>query len=138
MFNVPWSVIADSIKVKLFNKKKKKLAHLVLLKSFHAPWPCEYGGRSKFDPDRLKHRKDFESNGNIKQHMEVQFDYRSSNLERHFWKNPAPSALNEVREIVRAIYNGFCHCRFRVATSILRAHLSWTNMLLDDFYLVPF
>lgn len=81
MFNVPWPVIADSIKVKLSNKKKEKLVHLVLLKSFHAPWPCEYGARSRFDPDRLKHRKDFKSNGNIKQHTEAQFDCRSLNLE---------------------------------------------------------
>ena len=95
IFHLSWPVIAHTIKAKLFTKKKKKLVHLILTKNFHAPWPCEYGGRSKFDPDRLKHWKDFKSNGSIEQHMMAQFDCRSLNLEMHFWKNPATSALNE-------------------------------------------
>ena len=37
--------------------------------------------------------------------MEAQFDCRSLNLERKHWKNPSSSTLNEVREIVRAVYD---------------------------------
>ena len=112
-FYVCWLIISDAIKVKLVAKsKKKKHVHLILKKSFNDPWPKEFGGRSKFDTDRLKHWKDFESNGSIEEHMEAQFDCRSLNLERRFWKNPSSSALNEVREIVRALFYGFCHNSF--------------------------
>ena len=44
--------------------------------------------------------------------MEAQFDCRSLNLERKHWKNPSSSTLNEVREIVRALFYGFCHNSF--------------------------
>jgi hypothetical protein len=89
IFHVPWPVVADSINTKLLTKnKKKKLVHLVLTKSFHAPWPCEYGGRSKFDPINFKTSAEFESNGSVEEHMMAQFDCRSLNLERRFLKNP--------------------------------------------------
>ena len=73
---------------------------------FHVPWPVVAGSIN------FKTSTEFESNGSVEEHMMAQFDCRSLNLERRFLKNPAPSALNEVREIVRAIFYSFCHNSF--------------------------
>ena len=45
--------------------KKSKLLKLSLKKSLTEPWPYEYGGRSKWDPDRLIRWKVIDGNGSI-------------------------------------------------------------------------
>lgn len=63
---VPWPVLAKGIELSLVKGKKRNSVHLVMMKSLADPWPIEFGGRSKWDPDRLKHWKDLTSNGDIK------------------------------------------------------------------------
>ena len=54
--------------------KKKKWPHLVLKKSLNDAWPSEFGGRSKWDTERLINPwRDLPSNGTFKMHVEAQF-----------------------------------------------------------------
>ena len=46
----------------------------MLKKSLSDPWPGEFGGRSKWNVDLLKRWKDFDGQGDIKMHVEAQFD----------------------------------------------------------------
>ena len=105
---------------------------LILKKSFTDPLPNQYGGRSKWDPDRLKPwRKDAYANGIIqrknanflllsllplicisfllvKEHVEAQFDCQVSFYETQGFMSPY-TPLTEVREIIRAIFFGHCN-----------------------------
>jgi hypothetical protein len=57
IFQVPWPFLSDEILVSLLKKnkkKKKKYIHLILKKSLSDPFPCEFGGRSKWDLNLLK------------------------------------------------------------------------------------
>ena len=108
-FTVPWPFLVDGIESLVKKMKKNKIIHLILKKSLSDPWPEEFVGRSKWDVDLLKRWKNVNSNGNVLMHMEAQFNCRKLALEKQFYKNPSPSLLDEVREIVRAIFYGH-HC----------------------------
>ena len=59
-------------------KKKNKvkiLIRLVVNKSFDEPWPSDFIGRSKWDLiNLLKPWKNYDGQGDLKMHMETQFD----------------------------------------------------------------
>jgi hypothetical protein len=84
-------------------KKKKKAIHLVLRKTLNDPWPNEFGGRSKWDPDRLKPWEDV-SIYSLGRHVAAQFDCRSMILKHADIALPSPSKIDEVREIIEIIF----------------------------------
>ena len=75
-------------------------------------WPKEFGGRSKWDPDRLKHWKDLASNGTLKMHIEAQFDCDSMKLDAGVRRKSRTPLLDEVREIVRTLFYSHCNNAF--------------------------
>ena len=98
---VPWPVLADGIDV-IINQDNS--IQIVLKKSLNDAWPEEFVGRSKWDVDLLKHWKEVEGSGKIKDHVVAQFNCNALFLERRFWKDRLYPVLDDVREIVRAIF----------------------------------
>ena len=96
-------------------KKRTKWLHLVMKKSLNDAWPAEFGGRSKWDTDRLvKPWRDLPGNGTIKMHVEAQFDCvrlqslpQSPQVSRK--KNQLISVLDQVREMVRTLFLSHCN-----------------------------
>ena len=110
ILQVPWPFLSDNIDVSLRKKnkkKKKKFIHLVLKKSLNDPFPADFGGRSKWDLNLLKPWKEIEGHGTLKMHIEAQFHCDYFMMEKLSYKIPNPSSLDEVREIVRAIFYGY-------------------------------
>ena len=122
---LPWPFLVDGIVSSLEKKKKKKWIHLVLKKSLCDPWPKEFGGRSKWDPDRLvKPWQDLPSNGSLQAHIEAQFDcdvlyfkFKYLELFQASGKPPIslpnitispskPPAVWVVREMVQSLFYG--------------------------------
>ena len=85
---------------------------LILKKTFTEPWPNEYGGRSKWDPDRLSRWKPIDGKGTIQQNVEAQFSCEDRFYDSRCLKPPTRTPLQEVREIIRAIYLGHCNNSF--------------------------
>lgn len=83
-------------------------------KSLNDAWPNEFGGRSKWDPDRLKRWQDLDSGtvGTLKMHVQAQFNCDDLFLEKRFWSDNEAPVLNGVREIVRALFYSHCHNSF--------------------------
>ena len=113
-FQVPWPFLVKDIKISYHPVVKKgKCVILVLRKNLHDPWPVEFGGRSKWDVDRLKHWKNLASNGDINMHIEAQFNCDSLKLDRRISaKSSFTPMLDQVREIVRAIFYSHVHRLF--------------------------
>ena len=99
----------QEIQLSLQQRKRKKFIHFVVKKSLNEPFPSEFGGRSKWDPDRLKPWKDLKGHGSLDMHMEAQFgDCFSFNMEKILLiVSPEKSTLDHVREIVRTIFHNF-------------------------------
>ena len=84
---------------------EKSFIKLVVDKSTNDPWPIEFGGRSKWDIDRLK-RWDA-ANGmddaEVKKHLAAQFTIKQlKSLIKGKLTNG--KALDEVREIIKTIF----------------------------------
>jgi len=94
------------------NKKGKSVIKLSLKKSTTNPFPKEYGGRSKWDPDRLLRWKEMDGKGTIQEHVEAQFSCQDRSYEKRCLKPATRTPLQEVREIIRAIYLGHCNNSF--------------------------
>ena len=93
---VPWPFLSEEVDISLRKKnkkKKKKFIRLILKKSLDEPFPADFGGRSKWDLNLLKPWKEIESSN--------------------------PSTLDEVREIVRAIFNGYYFNSFFFFPSVI-------------------
>jgi hypothetical protein len=83
-----------------------------LKKSLNEPFPVDYGGRSKWDLNLLKPWKEIEGHGTLKMQMEAQFNCDYFLMEKFSFKSSNPSPLDEVREIVRAIFYGYYYNSF--------------------------
>ena len=109
-FKVPWPILAQGIEFTVIQKKlknkKKTYILLMLKKSLSDPWPGEFGGRSKWNVDLLKRWKDFDGQGDIKMHVEAQFDCKYLKMNP-MTKLPS-STLEQVREIIRDVF--YAHC----------------------------
>ena len=99
----------QEIQLSLQQRKRKKFIHFVVKKSLNEPFPSEFGGRSKWDSDRLKPWKDLKGHGSLDMHLEAQFDdCFSLNMEKILLiVSPEQSTLDHVREIVRTIVHNF-------------------------------
>ena len=117
-----------------FSKKKKKwIVHINFCKSLTDAWPSEYGGRSKWDIDRLKPWANLVSNGSLQMHIDAQFDCDYVTLRNWYstyWNNMlssetffkfeeklfAPcktlSQTHRVREMIGAIFSSHCDNSF--------------------------
>ena len=104
----PWPFLPNEMQISLHKNKKgkKNLIRLVLKKSLHDPWPKEFGGRSKWDINVFRPWRDMEENGTFEMHIETQFQIDYLCAEKLLCKKADTSALDEVREIVRAIFYG--------------------------------
>ena len=110
---VPWSFLAEGIKTSLNREDDNRpYMRVVMNKSLNYAWPKEFGGRSKWDPDRLKHWKDLASNGTLKMHIEAQFDCDSLKLDAGVRRKSRTPLLDEVREIVRTLFYSHCNNAF--------------------------
>ena len=115
---VAWPFLVKGIKLSIIQlKKRKKGLHLVLEKCLNDPLPKEFGGRSKWDPDRLKPWRDLASNGTLKMHIEAQFLCRylqNSGFKKEILESSAmkSTTLDHVREIVRALFYGHYYNSF--------------------------
>ena len=78
-FRVPWPFLVDGIELSIKKKKKTEL-HIALKKSLLDAWPVEFGGRSKWDPDRLTRWKDLANNGDLKVHTFIIYQTLYLNL----------------------------------------------------------
>ena len=112
ILQVPWPFLSDEIVISLLKKKKKKCIHLILKKSLNDPFPCEFGGRSKWDLNLLKPWQDIKGHGSLKMHIEAQFHCDHLSTEKFGFKSSSMPLLDEVREIVRAIFYGNSHNSF--------------------------
>ena len=116
ILQVPWPFLSDEILVSLLkkNKKKKKkyYIHLILKYSLNDPFPCEFGGRSKWDLNLLKPWQDIRGHGNLRMHVEAQFHCDHLSMEKYSFKNSSMSPVDEVRKIVSAIFYGNSHNLF--------------------------
>jgi hypothetical protein len=108
VLQVPWPFLPNEIEISIHKNKKgkKNLIRLVLKKSLHDPWPKEFGGRSKWDINCFRPWRDIEENGTFEMHIETQFQMDYLLADKHLCKRTNASALDEVREIVRAIFYG--------------------------------
>ena len=108
---MPWPFLSEEVQVSLVKKnkkKKKKLIRLIIKKNFNEPFPADYGGRSKWDLNLLKPWQEIEGHGTLKMHIEAQFRCDRLTMEKYSFKSAEPSCpLDEVREIVRAIFYGY-------------------------------
>jgi hypothetical protein len=110
ILKVPWPFLSEEVEVSLQKKnkkKKKKFIHLILKKSLNEPFPADFVGRSKWDLNLLKPWKEIEGHGTLKMHMEAQFHCDYFMMEKFSFKSSETSPLDEVREIVRAIFYGY-------------------------------
>ena len=111
---VPWPYLVDSVKMTLCRKTPgRSFIKLVMEKSLNDPWPIEFGGRSKWDIDRLK-RWDA-ANGmddmELSKHLNSQFPLETMHkqLKSQTKRNSSfkhSSALNEVREVIKSLFVG--------------------------------
>ena len=74
VFQLNWPVPVDGATFSIGKKNGNSLLKLILKKSFTDPLPNQYGGRSKWDPDRLiPWRKDAYANGTIQGLLNVKY-----------------------------------------------------------------
>ena len=107
ILQVPWPFLANEIRISLHkNKGKKNRLRLVLNKSLHDPWPKEFGGRSKWDINCFRPWREIEEHGTLEMHIDAQFRCDHLFMEKRLYKKKKASALEEVCEIVRAIFYG--------------------------------
>ena len=108
ILEVPWPFLSNEIQISLHKNKKgkKNRIRLILKKSLHDPWPKEFGGRSKWDINCFRPWREIEEHGTLEMHLEAQFQCDHLVLEKSLFKKKEVSALDEVREIVRAIFYG--------------------------------
>ena len=110
ILQVPWPFLSEEVDVSLHKrnkKKKKKFIRLILKKSLNEPFPADFGGRSKWDLNLLKPWQEIEGHGTLKMHIEAQFHCDYLTMDTLSFKSSNPSPLNEVREIVRAIFYSY-------------------------------
>jgi len=110
ILQIPWPFLAEEIDVSLRKKnkkKKKKFIHIILKKSLNEPFPVDFVGRSKWDLNLLKPWKEIEGHGTLKMHIEAQFHCDYFMMEKFSFVSSVPCPLDEVREIVRAIFYGY-------------------------------
>ena len=78
-------------------------------------WPGDYGGRSKWDINRFLPWKELTTNGLLREHIEAQFDCADLSFMRRCLKNPDPlTPIDEVRDIIRAIFYGHYNNKFQL------------------------
>ena len=110
----PWPVLIQGIKTSLATDKS---IHVVLKKCVDDAFPGDYGGRSKWDINRFLPWKELATNGRLKDHMEAQFQCNQLILMKSCLKDPKPlPALDDVREIIRAIFYGHHNNSFQLMT----------------------
>ena len=114
VFNVSWPVLPNEIQISLHKNKKgkKNLIRFVLKKSLHDARPSEFGGRSKWDINCFRPFRDIEENGKFKMHINAQFPCERLMMEQRLMKRNNSPALDEVREVVRAVFYGHHHNSF--------------------------
>jgi len=123
ILQVPWPFLANEVHISLHkNKGKKNRLRLVLNKSLHDPWPKEFGGRSKWDINCFRPWREIEEHGTLELHIDAQFRCHFLFMEKRLYKKKKASALEEVREIVRAIFYG--HHRNSILIFAVYDHLS--------------
>jgi hypothetical protein len=106
ILQVPWPFLATKVQISLHKSKKgkKNRLRLVLNKSLHDPWPKEFGGRSKWDINWFRPWLNIEEHGTLEMHIDAQFRCDQLFMEKRLYKKKKASALDEVREILRAIF----------------------------------
>ena len=108
----PWPIQAKGIKASL---KTVKTIEIVAKKCVDEAFPGDYGGRSKWDINYLNPWKEVVANGLLKDHVEAQFLCKQLVLMKRCLKQPTPlSALDEVRDIIRAIFYGHHNNSFQL------------------------
>ena len=110
ILQLPWPFLSEEIDVSVHKKnknKKKKIIVLNLKKSLNEPFPADFGGRSKWDLKLLKPWKEIKGHGTLKRHIEAQFNCDYLSMDKYLFKSSVLSPLDEVREIVRAIFYGY-------------------------------
>ena len=109
VLQVPWPFLPEAVKISLHKKNKKKSEKCICLnlkKSLNDPFPSDFVGRSKWDLNLLKPWKEIEGHGTLMKHVEAQFSCQHFSMEKFFFKSSTSSPLDEVREILRAIFYG--------------------------------
>ena len=101
---LPWPV--QILGIECSQGPQKNVVQVVMRKSLDGPWPCEHGGRSKLDINKLRPWKDISSNGTLQQHIEAQFTCTDLILSQICCRNDESCilGLNGLREIIRAIF----------------------------------
>ena len=66
VIQVTWPIPVQGASHSIVSKNNAKFIKLILKKSLTDPFPSEYGGRSKWDPDRLIRWKEIDGIGTIR------------------------------------------------------------------------
>ena len=107
----PWPVLVKGIEASLTSDKSIKIS---VKKCVDDAFPGDYGGRSKWDINRCLPWKELATNGRLRDHLEAQFDCTDFSLAKWCIRtSKSSSALDEVREIIRAIFYGHYNNSFQ-------------------------
>ena len=111
VIQLPWPFLVKGIETSLTSEKS---ILIVTKKCVDDPWPGEFGGRSKWDINYLKPWKQLVDHGLLKSHLEAQFDCFYLQSSKRCLKPLPATALNNVREIIRAIFYGHYNNSFQL------------------------
>ena len=111
--SLPWPINVHGIESALLDSPNR--IRIIAKKCIDDAWPGDYGGRSKWDINRLRPWKDLGKNENLKNHIEAQFDCCSFYMSRRCMKIPSPlTPLCEVRDTIRAIFYSHYQNKFQL------------------------
>ena len=93
-----------------------RFTEIIVKKSVDDAFPGDYGGRSKWDINYLKPWKQLARNEHLRDHIEAQFECCPFLLSKRCLKGTKSNTtpLNEVREIIRAIFYGHYNNSFQL------------------------
>ena len=104
-------VLVKGIEASLTSDKSIKIS---VKKCVDDAFPGDYGGRSKWDINRCLPWKELATNGRLRDHLEAQFDCTDFSLAKCCIRtSKSSSALDEVRDIIRAIFYGHYNNSFQ-------------------------
>ena len=108
MVLVTWTLFNLSQRSKWRRRRKKWKSDFISFwrKVWTRAWPKEFGSRFEWETDLIiKPWRDLPSNGTLKMRFEAQFDCPRLHTSPQLCATPA---LDQVREIVRTLFDGHC------------------------------
>ena len=103
ILQLPWPVLVKGIEKTTSDSDES--IQIIAKKCVDDAWPGDYGGRSKWDINYLRPWKEIGKYRCLVNHIKAQFDCSYVHWMRRFLKRTIPlTPLNEVREIIRAVF----------------------------------